>query len=451
MKKEEEFNSKNPADKMRELVTFLILRDNYWGYLFNRVNRVEKREMEYVMGVAVLSDGEVQLWYNPQMVEKSDYKNLEKCMEHEGMHLLNGHLSRCIKILADEIIEYNKIVKMKIWNYASDAAVHDLMSMPDELTIAGKPYPLIKSHKLKLPAKQHSEFYFYSLLNDPNFVQKIPISMPGSGGEGEGQNGQNQGDGDDNGFGKTLDDHSCWTQGTKESQDLNSLSRKVQQFVSEAARESYKSVQNKGSVPAGIYDLIQEMLKPPKVPYYQIIRKLVKGSRFSKFQKAYCKLNRKRTYLFTLTDDHLPIISPFPGKTRDFSFKIGLLLDTSGSMGLEDILEGLCGVKDIIEHDRHCETHVLEVDADLQKEYKVRRLSDIQFDIKGRGGTELYPGLKRAKELDTDVTLVFTDGFTDNINAIPKRLLPKKIIFVLTENGDSSRVDKSGFIIRLNS
>ena len=56
---------------------------------------------------------------------------------------------------------------------------------------------------------------------------------------------------------------------------------------------------------------------------------------------------------------------------------------------------------------------------------------------------------KRCKELNTDVTLVFTDGFCDNINLINKDLLPKRIIYVLTNGGISSYIDKTGFIVRV--
>jgi predicted metal-dependent peptidase len=145
----------------------------------------------------------------------------------------------------------------------------------------------------------------------------------------------------------------------------------------------------------------------------------------------------------------IPQISPFPGKTRDMTFDIVVLIDTSGSMGPDDILEGLSGVKNIIEKDRHCYTTVLEVDAAVEKEYTVKKLRDIQFDIKGRGGTTLYPGLERARQLNPDVCLAFTDGYTENINNIARKKLPKKLIWVITPNGSADNVNKTGFVVRI--
>jgi predicted metal-dependent peptidase len=195
--------------------------------------------------------------------------------------------------------------------------------------------------------------------------------------------------------------------------------------------------------------LIEGALAPPKAPYYQLIRKLVRGTRFSKFKRSPTRINRKRTYVFTIGDDCIPEISPFPGKMRDMTFDICVLIDTSGSMSDDDVREGLSGVKNIIEKDRHCYTTVLEVDAAVEKEYTVKKIRDIQFDIKGRGGTSLKPGLDRAKELNCDVCLAFTDGYTEDINSIPRKLLPKKLIWVITPNGTAKSVNQTGYVVRI--
>ena len=154
-------------------------------------------------------------------------------------------------------------------------------------------------------------------------------------------------------------------------------------------------------------------------------------------------------YTFFIDDKNLPSISPFPGKTKDFSFNISIILDTSGSMKKDDVLEGLSGVKNIIENDKYCKTTILEIDTIIQKEYEVKKLKDIDYTINGRGGTILLPALVRCKELNTDVTLVFTDGECDNINNVNRKLLPRKIIYILTKDGIRNRIDQTGFIMRL--
>jgi predicted metal-dependent peptidase len=150
-----------------------------------------------------------------------------------------------------------------------------------------------------------------------------------------------------------------------------------------------------------------------------------------------------------LDDKDLPQISPFPGRTRDLTFDIVVLIDTSGSMCQKDILEGLSGVKNIIEKDRFCYTTVLEVDTTVEKEYEVNKIRDIQFNIKGRGGTTLGPGLLRARELGCDVCLAFTDGYTENINQISRKLLPKKIIWVIQKDGTSESLFHTGYVVNI--
>ena len=115
----------------------------------------------------------------------------------------------------------------------------------------------------------------------------------------------------------------------------------------------------------------------------------------------------------------------------------------------KDVLEGLSGVKNIIEKDRHCYTTVLEVDAAVEKEYEVKKIRDIQFNIKGRGGTTLRPGLERARQLGCDVCLAFTDGYTENINHIPKKCLPKKLIWVINKDGTAENVNRTGYVVQI--
>ena len=73
----------------------------------------------------------------------------------------------------------------------------------------------------------------------------------------------------------------------------------------------------------------------------------------------------------------------------------------------------------------------------------------IVFDVKGRGGTVLLPGLERARELACDVCLVFSDGECECINNVSRGLLPKKLIWVITEGGTASNVNETGYVIKV--
>lgn len=419
-----ETSPSNTAERIKTLIAKFVLKYNYWGYLFSRVKRKADPNLRSIMGVAPEPDGTICLYYNPPLVDGTDDENITKVIEHEGLHLLNKHIPRLIRILANDPDPLRKKSKADMWNIASDCCVNTQAKFKDHFIINGTPWPLCLPEKYKMPDGKVTEFYFNWLLENAK-----KISMPGG----------------------MIGDHGNWTKNLKGVADLSSLSRKVDQHVRTIIKESAKTFnKDRGRLPSHIADLIQGALAPPKAPYYQIIRKLVRGSRLTKFMRSPTKINRKRTYTFHLAHmPDMPQISPFPGKTRDFTFDIVIMIDTSGSMSNDDIKEGLSGIKNIIENDKHCHTTVLEVDAGVEKEYECKKVRDIQFNVKGRGGTTLGPGLERARELECDVCLAFTDGYTEVINNINRKRLPKKIIWVITKGGTSQNVNKTGFVVKI--
>ncbi len=427
----------NTSERIKNLVAQYVLKYNYWGYLFSRIRRRPDPNLRSIMGVAPEHDGAIVLLYKPELIDKTEDKEILKVLEHEGMHLLNKHISRLLRIMANEVTDIIAHSKAEIWNIAADCSVNAQANIRESIMIAGKPWPVCLPSRYDMKEGEITESYFLQLLKK---AKKITLVGPG-GGDGDGKGGLGYEEGG-------LDNHDHWKlQGVP---DLSSLSRKVDSYTQSVIKDSLKTFsKDRGTLPSHISELIQNALAPPKVPYYQIIRKLIRGTRLSKFKRSSTKINRKRTYVFTLEDDLVPVISPFPGRTRDYTFNIVVLIDTSGSMGIDDIAEGLSGVKNIIEKDRHCYTTVLEVDAGVEKEYKVKKVRDIQFQVKGRGGTTLGPGLFRAKELNCDVCLGFTDGYTEIINDYARKTLPKKIIWVITPDGSAEQLNRTGWVVQI--
>jgi predicted metal-dependent peptidase len=468
-------------ERLKQLIAKFVLKYNYWGYLFSRIRRKPAKGFGSIMGVAPTPDGTITLLFEPDLLKATSDKEVLRIIEHEGMHLLNKHITRLLRILANEVSESRKQLKIEA-------------NIREPLIVAGKPWPPQLPAIYGMTEGKVTEEYYLTLIKraDKNFQQiknimcsncpKNPDNKQqgqGQGGKGKDQKDQNQqaqgegqgdqgqdqsggsgsqpGEGQCPGFGNPgcpacggTDTHKHWVKGAEGIPDLSALSRKVDQHIQNIVKESVKSFnKDRGNIPAHISQLIESALAPPKAPYYQIIRKLVRGTRYSKFKRSPTKINRKRTYVFTLKDGCIPQISPFPGKTRDMTFDICVLIDTSGSMSDSDVLEGLSGVKNIIEKDRHVYTTVLEVDATVEKEYTVKRIRDIQFNIKGRGGTTLYPGLERARQLNPDVCLAFTDGYCESVNNIARKLLPKKLIWVITPGGTATNVNQTGFVVRI--
>jgi len=413
----------NVETRLKDLIMALVLRDNYWGYLFSKCR---KRDLPIpsILGVTISEDGFLELLYNSALIDVTDDKVLMLGLEHEGFHILNKHLPRLNEMFLEFPLDQHDQVA-ELWNTASDISCNYLCKMPDSIIIGGQPVFPHSAKMYDLPDNMTSEWYFWELMRNQNQ----------GGGKGQGQPSSQPGKDQHN-----VGNHDQW-----KIESGYQSPKKIDKIFQDEIFNALKNVINRGTLPGDLKALIDRALEKPKIPYYQIIRRLVKGSIFAKEKNAYSKVNKKRSYAFY----YKPMLFlPYPGKERDKTFKIVIILDTSGSMSDDQLKEGLSGIKNIIENDRNCKTIVIEIDTKIQGEYEVRRLSDINYQPKGRGGTTLFPALQRAKELNTDIALVFTDAACDNINAIDRRLLPKRVVYVVPPNNDISAIDRTGFVVR---
>lgn len=427
-----------PDERIRKCLSKMIFNDSYWGYLFSNISRKTSEDLKYMFGISFGEDNRIYLTYNPKMLtdSTSDY-TIEKFIEHTGFHLLCKHMFRFDEVsdifMSDNNVELYKNLS-ELWDKSCDIVANYMSNMPDKMIINGKEEHTINSKLLNLPEDKTAEFYLSKLL------ENNPPS-----------------DNNSSNNSKRFDDHSQWNlSNQKKESNSNMAENEISEFIEKQAEKSlddllyksFKNVREKGNLPRNIVEKMEEVLRPPKIPYYYLIRKLVRGSRVSKLVKSYSKVNRKRLYSFFMEENN--ILLPFPGKRKDESFRIGVLLDTSGSMSVDRVGEGLSGIKNLIENDKNCETTVIEIDTQIQKEYNVNKISEIQYDIKGRGGTCLHPALIRFRELKSDVVLAFTDAECENINNINKKLLPNKIIWVIPNNYSREMIKDTGYIVEVD-
>jgi predicted metal-dependent peptidase len=508
--------------RLKNLMATWVLRYDYFGFLFSLIRRRAVVGLPNPMAVSSTKDGVLELLYNPIIISATADEYVNEGLKHEGLHVLNKHLSRRMRLLAD-ISEEDRGTHSKLINIAADCCVNSQGKIRNPLIIAGVPFKLHFPESQGLKPEKPMEEYYYTLLDrlrkeenqkgqgknknskgddksdsqsnqsggdsdksdgdsdksdekkdqpssgsgdgendDPRDDKNGESSQngnnesPPSGGSGEspsdgkpipqerGGSGSGQSDGSD------LNNHQNWD--SDDVIDPHAISRHIDNYTQKIIKDSYKNFQrskSRGKMPGYLQELIENALKPAPIPYYEIIRQFVRGSRLGKYKRSPTHINRKRMYVFQLSDKVIPVISPFPGRTRDLSFKIGIIIDTSGSQTPDDVIEALSGCADIIEKDRHCDVTVLEVDTKIHKEYQLKKIHDIDFDVKGRGGTTLFPGIARCKDLNVDVCVCFTDGFTENFNEIDRRLFPKKMLWVITPKGSEEKVDRVGFAVRI--
>ncbi|MGD2072837.1 MAG: hypothetical protein PVG65_05050, partial [Candidatus Thorarchaeota archaeon] len=163
----------NSEVRLKELIAHFVLKFNYWGYLFSRIRRRPVENLESIMGVSPERDGTITLLFDPGLVEKTDDENLLYIIEHEGMHLLNKHIPRALKIIDINRNPLEVKSKMDIWNVASDCCVNSQAGIPNPLMIAGKPWKLCLPEKYNLEENKTAEKYYYELLKNAKKI-KIP-------------------------------------------------------------------------------------------------------------------------------------------------------------------------------------------------------------------------------------------------------------------------------------
>lgn len=442
---------------LKECIGILLFKNSFWGFVFSKIKRVCDETLPAIMGVSMSDDSLISLYYNPRYVIHANRDFLIKVFEHEGIHILNNHLGLLLLILSNEPNKERKKEKMDLFGVAADFAANSLIyDMPKSQTIDGELMEFCFPENYNLPMKQAVEYYFSELLKneekDKNNKSQKDKSSSEKFNSLNDSNDSNNGNGDKQKY--SLDDHSKWTSELKDCPDLRSLARKIEKQSKEIIIDAYNTMdaKSRGTLPTYIQQVITQFFLKPKVPYYHIISKLIKGSKISKSKIAYNRINRKRSYLISeRNEENFPLLSPFPGKTKDATFKICIILDTSGSMNSEDIRQGLSGAKNIIEQDKDCLTTIIEIDAKIHKIYNIKKINDIDFNVLGRGGTYLTPALEYAKKNNYDVALIFTDGWCENLQNVDRKKLPNKMIWVITPGGAITNINGIGFIIRLDA
>jgi predicted metal-dependent peptidase len=120
---------------------------------------------------------------------------------------------------------------------------------------------------------------------------------------------------------------------------------------------------------------------------------------------------------------------------RDFLPRIGLVRDTSGSMGSDDLARTLAETRGILNM-LGGEIIDIEVDCQVHGLNKVRSIKDVR--MKGGGGTDMGVGINHAASLKPrpDLVVVMTDGETP----WPSEAPPFKCIVMLTRDGARAQV-----------
>jgi predicted metal-dependent peptidase len=197
-------------------------------------------------------------------------------------------------------------------------------------------------------------------------------------------------------------------------------------IIRDVAKKIEEASKARGNVPMGLERWAKDYLHP-KVPWRRELRNATHrninecaGKREYSFKRPHRRQGMSETIMPTM---------------KDFFPRIGIIRDTSGSMGEKDIAKGLAETRGVLQ-EMGGEIIDIEVDCAVHGVRKVKNVRDIK--VQGGGGTDMGVGLQHAETLRPrlDVCIVLTDGETP----WPKHPLSFKTIVVLTRSGSEANV-----------
>lgn len=469
--------------------------NNFYGRILNACGRRPAEGLNTV-AVTLTTEGKyLFLWDKNWFVQQEAPFQL-LCIVHEAGHLVLQHLERGLKIR----MEINDLIKCKrLWpivNVAMDMAVNDLTIRPmlgdTRTNFAQFKDKIVWPEDRNYPHGLAFEEYFGLLLqdlknhgfdpnDDPRERMKQALmqalgggggegeeKQKGDGGEGEGQ-GQGQGEGQDDPLAgapqwfkdllsKSFKGEISWQDAFDQMTDaevgrvMDRAHKEAKGIVKSALEQTEKS---RGTIPAGLQNLIDGLLDDPTVPWNVIFRTLAKSAISSKLDESTAYPN---TALFHLEAEG---IEPYPGYQKNFTFNIAVGVDTSGSVSDDEFRMFVRELLGILKTEKGISIRLLMFDAALQYE---KELSDDDADHNrasgsyryGYGGTDFAPFLRYLCNKDTsedwepeairmtqprfqriDLAILFTDGYAPvgPPNPIPEWLPPFPLIWALTPNG----------------
>lgn len=317
------------------------------------------------------TDGK-RLYWHPEFIKKITIPQIQGCMAHEVYHIILKHIPR------------RQGRDPKRWNHAADYCDNYLVL---------KEYPRLQLPQGVLQDSQYDDMYVEQVYN-------LLPSNPGDGGGGMGshQHWDKWGQ-DDNG---------------KDDADLSDfMESEWDQRVAQAAQQA----KMQGKLPAHIEQMVGELLQP-KLNWKALLQDRIVSCARNDYRLS--PANKKHIYRGFI----LPSIG---GE----SIAIAYAIDTSGSVSIEEIVEGLTEVKGICEQYEEYTIYLYLADAAIQAKWELHQFDPIPKVIVGRGGTDFRPVIEAAESLPDISCLVY---HTDMYGTFPDKEPRIPVIWLATSD-----------------
>lgn len=395
----------------------LVHNEPFFANLLLNMTRVYDYKIPTI-GVNVTDT--VNLYVNPHFWNNLSLDEQVDVLKHECYHVIHNHFTRFAEMEPEhfgkdpkdmDIAErLNRMQTANKLNVAGDFAINEyLPNIPKKLKTFDKDGKPIKGadgkvqvgspclvKDLKKQAKPHginvehyknTEYYYDIMkqLEKENPQQEMQIM--------------------------TIDDHSVWAEG---SQDSEYITEKVKQVVSKAVEAS--GGREAGNIPGDVLVAIEALNHKPK-DWRSDLRRFV--ARTSEIVVESSRKRRNRRYG-----------TMYSGNTTYQRLCLAALMDQSGSVGDEEWCQFMAELYNITKQD--VVLHVITFDTKVHDCYRLEK-GEVVKPERTYGGTAFIPPFEKAKELEVDGIIMFSDMENFEGDDLKKPKVP--VLWACLENG----------------
>jgi len=428
------------SDAAQRVMAARVQAQHRWPYISHLLFSMRQVEVNDGSLQTMAVDSSWRLYFNPEFVLGQDVQNLATVIQHEAMHCMLTHANRF-----EELKDANP--NRKVFNIAADCGINHVIEEAG-FSFSGNFQPVRFADFDSIDEKMTTEQAYYILM------EQSSGSKPSEKDENPGRpvdpsDDQTRGHGRKEEAGSSRNDHDCGSVsgGLPREYELalddasapGSTKETQVVVISQVAFDITQAARSRGSVPSGISRWADELLSP-QVNWRRQLAVRVRASLATKSGRRDYSMMRPSRREQGLTQADVQI--RLPSMRQPASPKTKVILDTSGSIGAEELKSALAEVLGILKAVGNSDgLYVIPCDSKAYPAQRVRSPSDMKkLELPGGGGTDMGQGLEAAlgDNPKPDVVIVITDGLTPWPDQKPKGC--DNYIVVVTESGGMKHV-----------
>lgn len=353
-----------------EAVAALLLKQPFFASLMLDMLEIVETDTAPVDKNALATDGHT-MWINPKRFAEFNVAERVGCLAHEVMHTILQHPARSRMYQQLGMGPDFKPFQPLRFNKAADYVINA--------------YLVSQGLKLPLGSLQNSQ------VTGDDIVDEVYAKLPP-------EDDEDEDDGSDTG---NFDGHQPPTNGS------NPTSKPAIQAAVKKAQELAK-MQGHGS--AGMNRLVDEICEP-QVSWQEHLRKTFTTVTRGNDAYTWSKPNRRKLAV--------PPHIYWPGRAGFKGPQIGIEIDTSGSIGDQELSVFLAEMSAILSDIQPEMVHVMFVDSELFNNEvieidDVNNIHELKQKAGGGGGTDMTKVFEiiEQRQLPIETVVIFTDGYT---------------------------------------